>query len=461
MWVSKAKKVRDSHAGDCIKIDADSQVHIFRDDRRRLAPRTGTNSLLVIRGISLDGAPTKTAAQLADDVFGAKGNGTDVVNLVTQFNACSNGVLQYNPAKGNNITNGVAEVFVNYNLNGTNRFTAHNYFINAATNVVGPLNRWTQVMVVMQSNVIFEGVGAYSYINHWLSVYQNTYASNVMVQMHELGHNLGMYHSGEGNSSYLDHTCMMGNSQFADDAPIQCFNGAKSWFLGWYADRHKTVIPTTSSWDGLVAGVNDYVQGQTTAGVHHVVVKIDNTSSSTDLYMMYNKREGMNSGVVKYPNLITIVSASNGVVSDQSWLVAALNATQTYRASGFSGQAYDLVIKVCTMVAGTPDYARVLVYLDNGVDNLSCSTPTPVAAAPTSRPTLVPTPFPTPAPTPVPTTVAPTRAPMPLPTEASANLLPMPVRMTQARTCLQRRAACSSNLDCCSGRCKRRRRKCL
>jgi hypothetical protein len=400
MWVSKAEKIRNSPSGDRIKIASNSQSRISGFDGLRQAYGNGINSLLVIRGISSDGAPQSTAAGLADDIFGVKGGGSDPVNLVTQYNACSNGRLQYEPAAGNtNITNGVAEVTITYGVNGTNRITAHNYFVEEAAKVVGSLDQWTQVMVVMQETVVWEGTAAYAYLNHWLSVYRNAFASLLMVQMHELGHNLGMRHSGEGNETYSDHTCMMGNPEYRDDAPLQCFNGAKSWFLGWYADRHITLNTAISSWQGLVVGIDDYAKGQTTGGEHYVVVKIDDTTSSTDLYMMYNKQEGVNSGVMKYPNKVTIVSAVNGVSSDQSWLVANLNSGQEYRKSSFSGQNAELVVKVCDMVAGTPDYARVLVYLDHGNGTLSCATPA--------------TPGPTPAPvTPTPAPVTPTPAPV-------------------------------------------------
>lgn len=81
-------------------------------------------------------------------------------------------------------------------------------------------------------------------------------------------------------------------------------------------------------------------------GQHNVVVKVDNTALSTDLYVMYNKQEGVNSGVMEYPNKVTIVLAANGVTSVKSWLVANLDAGKKNCTSGFSGQTADLVIKV-------------------------------------------------------------------------------------------------------------------
>jgi hypothetical protein len=432
MRAPQAEKVRNSGACPQLKIAADSHVSIVRNENRRhLAPKTGINTLLVIRGISLDGAPTNSSAQLADDVIDVKGGGTDTVNLVTQYNACSNGMLQYKPATGNtNITNGVVEVFVNKTLTNVDWMTAYNYFVTEALSVVGPLSQWTQVMFILQSTVDFQGSLARGYLSDWQTIIKDSSASSVMIQMHELGHNLGMRHSAEGNNQVGDSTCMMGTNQFYyDDAPLQCFNAAKSWFLGWYNDRHITVTPTISSWDGLVAGIDDYLKGQTTEGKHYVLVKFEDTTNSTDLYLMYNRKEGVNSGVLEYPNNVNIVAAVNGITSDLSNLVAHLSAGEVYRASKFSGQAADLVVKVCNMVNGTPDFSRVLVYLDNGIGNLSCETPAPMLPPtpnPTLTPTLVLTTAPTPDVTPAPT-LDPTLATTPAPTlNPTPDLTPNP-----------------------------------
>lgn len=45
---------------------------------------------------------------------------------------------------------------------------------------------------------------AYAYINHYLSVYNDRWCESVSGQMHEIGHNLGLAHSGEGSNNYAD-----------------------------------------------------------------------------------------------------------------------------------------------------------------------------------------------------------------------------------------------------------------
>ncbi len=36
----------------------------------------------------------------------------------------------------------------------------------------------------------------------------------------------------------------MGNPNWDDDGRLQCFNGAKTWYNGWYSQYHATLDPT-------------------------------------------------------------------------------------------------------------------------------------------------------------------------------------------------------------------------
>ena len=50
---------------------------------------------------------------------------------------------------------------------------------------------------------------AYAYLDHWLSVYKDEWCTYHSAQMHEIGHNLNLQHSGEGNNEYDDQSCMV------------------------------------------------------------------------------------------------------------------------------------------------------------------------------------------------------------------------------------------------------------
>jgi len=82
-------------------------------NRRQLAI-TGTKTVLVVRVIASDSAPTASINRLSDSVFGnnADGDGSDLVNLRSQYKACSYDQLNFIEADqrtGNsvNIVNGM------------------------------------------------------------------------------------------------------------------------------------------------------------------------------------------------------------------------------------------------------------------------------------------------------------------------------------------------------------------
>jgi hypothetical protein len=66
------------------------------------------------------------------------------------------------------------------------------------------------VMYVLPSSVNFAGTAAYAYVGGRRSVYKDNNVAMLLVQMHEIGHNLKMAHSGRNSSPYGDKTCFEG-----------------------------------------------------------------------------------------------------------------------------------------------------------------------------------------------------------------------------------------------------------
>lgn len=158
---------------------------------------------------------------------------------------------------------------------------------------------------------------------------------------------------------------MMGNPAFADESPLMCFNGQKSWYLGWYSDRHETVHPESASWIGKLAGVDDYVNDRL-SNQDSVIVKV---RGSTDLYVMYNKAQGVNAGVQEYGNRVTIVRGTvDSNAARESKMLRGLRSGEFYRYDNFAGSNRDLVIRVCSIGA----VADVVMYID-GVNNIGCN----------------------------------------------------------------------------------------
>jgi hypothetical protein len=63
---------------------------------------------------------------------------------------------------------------------------------------------------------------AYGYVDGWLSVYWGQHYGFVGIQVHELGHNFGLRHSGGlDGKPYSDHTCMMVSVVGLIDQPVE------------------------------------------------------------------------------------------------------------------------------------------------------------------------------------------------------------------------------------------------
>jgi hypothetical protein len=80
-------------------------------------------------------------------------------------------------------------------------------------------------MYILEKCYLECGWAAYAYINSWNSVYQNWYYYATGVQVHELGHNFNLAHSGGLNgATYTDHTCMVSFLLLPNRSSMKCFD---------------------------------------------------------------------------------------------------------------------------------------------------------------------------------------------------------------------------------------------
>lgn len=337
-------------------------------DGRRLRSTTGTKTVLVLRISASDSTNFYPANILSDRVFG---NG---FSLASQLHSCSNGQIQFIRATGQNINNGVAEISVPQKAIGTEKSIILNAAKEAAMSVVGDPSRFDHVIMCFPFGTTFgnkKSWAAFAYMPdyelQYLSVFNDDWCGKPSILMHEIGHNLGLFHSNRPEQKYNDKTGLMGYSYKEDYGPRMCFNAAKSWQLGWYENRHKTVHPLDGASSAKLVGVNDFKQ---TTSEHVVVLKIHASKPLFDpwgdgeseaLYLMYNRQEGMNDGTQEAKNKVTVVKSS----LRESELLAILGQNMEYRINNFEGTGNDLVIKVGFIFNGRyPDYAMVDVFVD-------------------------------------------------------------------------------------------------
>jgi len=82
---------------------------------------------------------------------------------------------------------------------------------------------------------------AFAAVGGQFSCYNDLWCLSVSAQVHEIGHNLGLGHAGEGTERYGDQTGTMGYSVSPNDGPMACYNGPKTWQLGWTSDRNAEI----------------------------------------------------------------------------------------------------------------------------------------------------------------------------------------------------------------------------
>jgi len=139
-----------------------------------------------------------------------------------------------------------------------------------------------------------------------------------------------------------------------DDSPAMCFNGPKSWALGWYSDRH-TNIDGKNEWEGYLVGIDDY---ENSAGTT-VVLRIEQQNALEAYYVMFNHADGINAGVKEAGNQVLVTSQRE---VGQSSLLAKLNSGEEYTIENFDGSDKDLTIRVENIdLSSDPARAMVVV----------------------------------------------------------------------------------------------------
>ena len=418
----------------------DSNDIFFEKTSHQRVSQTNSYPLLVLYSIPLDHQNNRTPVEVANDIFGiCEGCTPDPINLKSQYMGCSGGKVNIVAACsqptdscfGNpEIRNGVLEVPIAINVHGRSSRAVASYDHMEAFYILQEygINLWDfYILHVIPDEANWGSGSAWAYIPGKISAIKDS-KSNVMgIQAHEFGHNLGMQHSGEGINQYNDHSCLMGDPSYGDDGARICFNGAKSWDFGWYMDDSLTVnVLSNQNFDGLLLGVDDYVNGRHVSGLHHVVIKVIDPSKAEDYYIMFNRKKGVNDGVTFAADMVTVTTSQKSEISwNQGNLDASENSNE-FTIENFGNSERRLVVKVCYIRYANneqlPDTARVLVYMDNDLSCETVETSAPTVAQtdiPTITPTISPTATPTSSPTFQPSkspTLTPTKSPTVSPT---------------------------------------------
>jgi len=289
------------------------------------------------------------------------------------FTACSGGKLNIAPAEGENITDGVIEISILHYVKDVAWKSVQNFVMSELYNRNISIANFDNVIMVLPSEVDFDGAAAFAYIGQQIGVYKDTNIEYQLVTIHEFGHNLGFHHSGTIDSTYGDNSCLMGGGGVAWRKDTRmCFNAAKSWYSDWYSDRQLTVEPKTLGlvWNGRLVGIDDFLNGLVTEDNQQVLTRVVG-KNETDLFLLFNRAKGVNEDVASNTNEVTIVSQRDE--HSPSIFLAGINSNETFRKSNWNDSGYDLVVQDCGRRREETDYAKVRIYLTNRSEDTSCS----------------------------------------------------------------------------------------
>lgn len=361
------------------KMDEKIDLRHSRNRRGRLRQRRKLNStleysetykVLVVRVIDAAGkGPDAGAAELQDDIF------NDDVCLKRQYEACSHHQIRIERANDfstiqmigdkNETVSGIVEVKVDILADNGKAKMLEYRALEAAEQTFGtmtPLAEAFDLVMFCQP----PGTGdwlAYAYVNDYRSFYNNKWCQRLSAQMHEVGHNLNLAHSGLPNDSeYADKSGMMGFSYNVDNGPIQCFNPAKSFQLGWYEKQILSFNPLdfiAEARNFILNGVADYeTDGSNGDALVSLRLEHEGLDGGVDYYIGYNRQKGCNSGTEQVPNMVTLTEKENPNIGFNDPLhegrdgygltrrIAALNAGQSHTIVDYAGTSSDVILMV-------------------------------------------------------------------------------------------------------------------
>jgi len=333
-----------------------ASAKVKSNNRRRklesaeIIPKVGIKKTIVVRIMTNDSniVPENRALGIKQTLF------EDDVSLKKQYEKCSYNKFKIQPFNGTTITNVVVEDgVVNVRLNAVQSNEIKRLLLNnggelKSENQRQSLTYWSRyqtekmlgdlesqfdyVIMIMPRGI--SGFLAMATIGRFDSYFTQKWITRPSFPLHEIGHNIGMDHSGE-DESYDDKVGYMGFSYDDKDGPAMCFNPANSFYLGWYQAQSDS-YDAYDSGDGrrfILNGVVDYNPEKSGSGDDKrlVVLQLTQSRKDWDYYIGYNRKEGMNSQTSENGNEVLILK-KNGP-ADGSFTtkkIATLSEIGTY-----------------------------------------------------------------------------------------------------------------------------------
>lgn len=158
-----------------------------------------------------------------------------------------------------------------------------------------------------------------------------------------------------------------------------CFNGAKTWQLGWFASFYLDLpVGDAFNWKGNLVG---FAEKAYATNSDRMIIRI---RSSTDDCVHFNRRIRINAGTQEGGDVVLVSSREPGIGFAQSYLLAKLSKGGVFAIPHFNGSSASLKITV-TSINLTTVPAKATISVQFGTLNV---TPHP---SPSMKPTPKPT----------------------------------------------------------------------
>jgi len=345
-----------------IIIDEATKLSVVKDvenviarERHLSSISKGQQSVLFIRVSTIDASPNTSVPDLAK-VFDP-----DIVNMKTQYNACSFGQLDFT-------CKGVWDIQVDRPISDFDRpielaLAAEEAYQGFRTRVDGDFSSVAEKVFFCLPKEVNPNWKASSAPGHWRALFSDEWCTSLSATMHEMAHTMSLFHASTPNDPYGDKTDYLGSGVKDASFPRKCFNGFHAWSLGWYEERHLRVDPSVDGQSNFQLA--SFVDFPETSSTESVVVNI-----MDKYYLVLNAARSFNEDTGDQQNLVTVTQAkSHGSLS-----VAGLG----------EGDHFEVQVEVETVSNPSNATLNDSTVNMNSIDNSTLSNGTQASVSPSS-----------------------------------------------------------------------------
>jgi hypothetical protein len=150
-------------------------------------------------------------------------------------------------------------------------------------------------------------------------------------------------------------------SIYSYNGPMKCFNGPKTYQLGWFRSHYETIYDISYEWAGRLYGLADVSNISSSSIMIVKLVHPNASDSQRDVYVSFNRAIGNNADTGEGINQVVVHEALDldTVSVPQSYLLGKMGAGGSYAVTV---NGVEVVIRVIEInLSASPAYAFVTI----------------------------------------------------------------------------------------------------